>query len=807
MDPYQISVSARQLVEYAYLSGDIEAGFQTAEALQEGVKVHRQVQREYGELDRKEVYLKADIAFDDLLFAVDGRCDGLLATEPLPTIDEIKSAAGRFEEMREEGLPVHWAQATVYAYLYARENGCPAMRLQLTYVHRDTGETARLQRELSMSELEKEMYGYLERYAPYARMLRDHERERDASIRELAFPYPAYRPGQKKLAGAVYKCFEEGVSLYALAPTGLGKTVSTAFPAVKAIGSGVLKRFYYITARTTTRTAAEEALKLMASQGLKLHAVTVTAKEKICFQEQTVCRKEHCPYADGYYDRINEAILDMLGSETLMTREVIESYARKHTVCPFELSLDAAYASDAVICDYNYVFDPRISFKRLTAEAKKRTAVLADEAHNLPDRARDMFSAELTKSPFLALQREYKGRNRELHAAAKALNDYFIALRKRCGQDGVLVERELPAELATLAAAFAKAAEKELLAGESAAARQMAFGGEAEEERMTRERGSPEDGPAEAGMPSGVQRSESVREAYFAALRFARCAELFDERFAALAEASSREVRLKLFCLDPSALLRQTAAGYRSFVYFSATLSPLNYYMDVTGADETDYTLSLPSPFAEEQLEVSVAPLSTRYRDRTESCGPIARLILRQTERHTGNYMAFFPSYVYMNAVAEMFIGWKKPDTKVLLQRPDMSEEERTAFLGAFQPAAGRTLIGFAVMGGVFSEGVDLPGDRLTGVVIVGVGMPQPDLERNLLRDYYADQGRSGFDYAYVIPGMNKVLQAGGRLIRTETDRGSLLLIDDRYLQPGFRRLLPKEWLASGKNDFKPFSG
>ncbi|OBZ10099.1 ATP-dependent helicase [Bacillus sp. FJAT-26390] len=757
-----VTISVRNLVEYVFLSGSIDVRLNAIDTMHEGTKAHQRVQRTYGEQDRKEVYVKADIAVDDLLFVVDGRCDGLLGTDPLLTVDEIKSTGGDLERITEDGYPVHWAQALFYAYMYAKEHEQAAMRIQLTYVQTATEEERRFVREASFAELEQYVQEVIARYAPYAQLRRRHEQARNESIRELAFPFDAYRAGQRKLAGAVYKSIEEGVRLFAKAPTGIGKTISTTYPTLKAMGAGMLQRFYYLTARTTTRAAAEDALLLMRDKGLHLHAVTITAKDKICFQEEVRCEKEHCPYADGYYDRINGAVLDILEKETVMTRSVIEAYSHKHRVCPFEFSLDLAYAADAVVCDYNYIFDPRISFKRQYAEMKKRTALLVDEAHNLVDRAREMFSAELAKAPFLALQRELKGVHNEGYRTAKAINDYFIALRKSSDGSPHLVQRQLPEELVELAEAFASAAEQALAAG---------VGG-------------------------------SILDAYFNAQNFVRTAKLFDERYVVYIELSKSDVRLKLFCLDPSQLLQHMGKGYRSHIYFSATLSPVSYYMDMLGAGEDDYTLAVPSPFAREQLDVIIKPLSTRYHDRDESKLPIAKLIMKLMDERPGNYFVFFPSYAYMNAVYETYMElreWSTPagdpsDAEVLLQKPDMSEEERDRFLETFQAGSGKSLLGFAVMGGVFSEGVDLAGERLIGVIVVGVGLPQLGVERNMLKEYFNEQGKSGYDYAYVFPGMNKVLQAGGRLIRSETDRGTLVLIDDRYLQTQYQRLLPEEW-------------
>ncbi|MDR6883391.1 ATP-dependent DNA helicase [Bacillus sp. 3255] len=761
-----ISISVRSLVEYVFSSGSIDSSFRTSVALTEGTKAHQKLQKQYRESDEHEVYVSAEIPYRELLFVIDGRCDGLLqeADGSTVTVDEIKSTSSDIGLIEENSYPVHWAQAMCYAYMVAKDRGLHQMRIRLTYMQVDTEETRRFIREASFSELELFVQDVVERYYPYAHARYEHVQRRDRSVKELAFPFPAYREGQRKLAAAVYKSIGEGRKLFAKAPTGIGKTMSTLFPSVKAIGEGLLQRIFYLTTKTITRTAAEEAYALLQARGLELHVVTITAKEKVCLKEEVRCTKEHCEFADGYYDRINEAVLDLLGSETIMTRSVMETYARKHRVCPFEFSLDVAYAADAVICDYNYIFDPRINLKRLFDEQKKQTALLVDEAHNLIDRAREMYSSTLTKSPFLALQREFKGVRADLHDAAKAVNQYFIALRKRIGERPMMAEPELPEALLGLLDAFLASAEKELAAG--------------------------------GGSPTSPQ----LLETYFEAHNFVRIAKLYDERYMTLYTSERNETGVKLICLDPSHLLRQMGKGYRSHVFFSATLSPLSYYMDTLGAGEEDYSVSVPSPFAQEQLEVYVQPLSTRYQDRERSREPIARSIYDMVTRHgQGNHLVFFPSYAYMSSVQEAFMELMAEQggdsgLRILVQTAQMPEEERENFLAEYQAGREGTLVGFAVMGGIFSEGIDLVGERLTGVAIVGVGLPQLGPERNLIRSYLDETGKNGYEYAYVFPGMNKVQQAGGRLIRSETDRGVLLLIDDRYLQPLYQRLLPEEW-------------
>lgn len=754
-DPIKIAV--RPLVEYVFSSGSLESGFRNMGTMVEGTKAHQKIQKQYSELDQSEVYLSVEIPYGDLLFVIDGRCDGiLLAEDGTCTIDEIKSTSADIGLITEESYPVHWAQAKFYAYMYAKANGVPTMNIQLTYVDLDVEEQKRFVQKLDFAQLESFVFDTVGQYVPYAKMSATHRVRRNQSIVDLAFPFPGYRAGQRKLAGAVYKTIAEGVSLFAKAPTGIGKTISTTFPTLKAIGQGLLERMFYLTARTTTRTAAEEAFVLMESKGLHLHAVTLTAKEKICFQEKVSCRKEDCEYADGYYDRINGAVLDILSNETRMNREVIEQYARKHRVCPFEFSLDVSYASDAIICDYNYIFDPRISLKRMFAEQKSQTALLVDEAHNLVDRAREMFSSTLNKLSFFDLQQEYKELNRGIYDVTQGLTAYFNKLSEQAAE-GELILKELPADFIMMVESFALQAENELV---------------------------------NTGL---TEQNPLLLDAFFAAQNFVRISKLYDERYVTYVEVIQQDVTIKMFCLDPSFLLGEMGKSFRSHIYFSATLSPLGYYRDMLAAGEEDYSLSIPSPFSPEQLDVHVEPLSTRYHDREGTKRRLVQLLFELTANRKGNYLFFFPSYAYMNVIHEAFMA-QEPDARVLLQRGNLSEEERDGFLSAFDASNRRTLIGFAVMGGIFSEGVDLIGDRLTGVVVVGVGLPQIGLERNIIRDYFNEAGKDGFDYAYVYPGMNKVLQAGGRLIRSETDRGVIVLVDDRYLQPHYAGLLPPEW-------------
>ncbi|WP_026695011.1 helicase C-terminal domain-containing protein [Peribacillus kribbensis] len=754
----EVRISVRPLVEYVFKTGSIETGFRSSASMTEGTKAHQQIQKNYQEQDRKEVYLHTELECGGISFKLDGRCDGILQEDGTVIIDEIKSTKQDIGLLEEDAYEVHWAQAKCYAYMYAKDRELPGIIVQLTYVQLPEGKQRVFRKRYSKADLEGFIFSVIKTYLPYARLRLEHTEERNGSIGRMEFPFESYRKGQRHFAGAVYKTIAEGKNLYADAPTGIGKTISTVFPALKAMGGGQAKRFFYLTAKTITRQAAEDALAILEKKGgLKLYAVTITAKEKVCLNEKLSCNKENCEFANGYYDRINGAVLDILENETRMGRKTIEEYALKHKVCPFEFSLDLAYACDAVICDYNYIFDPKVNLKRLVDEQKKETVLLVDEAHNLVERARSMFSAQINKSDFLSIKREYKERNPSVYKSAKDINDFFIRIKKELPESGFQVMQEMNDDLLILLEDFLERAEA-VLAG--------------------RQTGEPD---------------EALLQTYFSAADFIRITKLFNQDFIFLSYKEKSDTFVKLLCMDPSDLLMKMGKNFKSKIFFSATLQPMKFYTSMLGMNEEDFILSIPSPFAKEQAAVSIYPVSTRFLDREKSIQPIASSITRFIGAKKGNYLIFFPSYKYMNDVLTVLTA-EHYEGKILVQNPDMSEEEREAFLESFQEVSDESLAGFAVLGGIFSEGIDLKGDRLNGVAIVGVGLPGISLERDLMKHYFSAQGRNGYDYAYVFPGMNKILQAGGRLIRSENDSGRILLIDDRYLTKKYLAMLPELW-------------
>ncbi|WP_082232513.1 ATP-dependent DNA helicase [Halobacillus massiliensis] len=744
----EIKISVRELMEYVHKGGSIDNGFRTSTSLTEGTAIHQAVQKQYAPTDKKEVPLRYDYDLGDFTIIVHGRCDGLLQTEDGIVIDEIKSTSRPLEEMTSDEFPVYWAQAKGYAYIYAKQEELAEIRVQLTYVQKQSREKKQFVEVYSLSDLEIFFNQTIDQYLSFAKLIAQLREEKERSISELKFPFPQYREGQRQLAGAVYRTIQEKRNLYAQAPTGIGKTMSTLFPAIKAMSE--YERIFYLTAKTVTRLTAEESLQLLEENGAKLRSVTITAKDKICFKEESICQPEHCEFAEGYYDRINGAMVDILRNETQITRQVIERYARKHKVCPFEFSLDLSDSVDVVIGDYNYIFDPRVSLKRLLPERKKKTALLIDEAHNLVERAREMYSAEIKKNDFWQIEEEWEA-NEPLKKAAKAVKKDLQALDH---DEKVRTVSEIPGALEENLERFIEAAEVEL-----------------KEDR-------------------DEEQSEALLECYFSAQNFLKIFIIADDHFKQIVTTESNNTSLKLFCLDPSEVLKQVVKPFRANIFFSATLSPFAYYKDMLGGGEEDYILRLPSPYHSEQIEAVISPVSTRYKNREHTAGKIAERLYEQVNKVKGNHLFFFPSYQYMRMIYEEFQKYK--DIVTVEQEQGMTEERRDDFLAQFVEDG--KLVGFAVLGGVFSEGVDLRGNRLNGVAVVGIGLAPRSFEKELIKDYFNEKGKNGYDYSYVFPGMNKVLQAGGRLIRSETDYGMIQLIDDRFLSRKYLQLLPEEW-------------
>ncbi|WP_270993656.1 ATP-dependent DNA helicase [Listeria seeligeri] len=753
-----VQISVRRLVEFVLRGGSIDSRMTSSDRALEGTKIHQLLQKSAGEEYQAEVSLKLDRTVDGVVFSLDGRADGIINEQ---TIDEIKTTETVMEEITEDFRPLHWAQLICYGFMLAEKSNLPEVTLQLTYYQVADEEIKQFRRVMSREEMGVFVDDLLSKYAVWAKMSVAWEMKRNKTIQELSFPYDSYRRGQRELSIAVYRTAVSGENLFCEAPTGIGKTMSTLFPAVKAMGEGKTDKIFYFTAKTITRQVAEDALDEMRRKGLAARSVTITAKDKICFLDERKCEPDHCQFARGYYDRLNEALFDLLGQEEAITRTVVEQYARKYTLCPFELSLDVALFCDAIVCDYNYLFDPVVYLKRFFSEGPGKYTFLVDEVHNLVDRARSMFSVTLRKSLIMQVKRQLdKKLHKRLWNAVNAMNKVMVSLNKELTESGETIH-----------------VNKIGLTEWNESVLKFTF-------------------VAKEWLPQNTQSEtqSDVLELYFESLRYVKIAELYDERYTTQITRTHSDLEIKQLCLDPAFLLSEKLKLGASSVLFSATLRPIDYYTNVLGGEEDTSRMVFSSPFEQQNMHLLVADnISTKYQMRDQSLASVVEALAALIAGKKGNYLFFFPSFQYLQNVYELFRE-KHPEIVVRKQEGAMDEEQREAFLEAFKAGNLETLVGFCVLGGVFSEGIDLRGERLIGAAIVGVGLAQLNPESDLIKDYYNETIGQGFDYAYQLPGMNKVLQAVGRVIRGESDRGVILLIDERFSASRYRTLFPAHW-------------
>ena len=758
-----VRVSVRNLVEFILRGGDIDnrtSGTMEKEAMLMGGRLHRKIQRSMGSDYHAEVSLKTRIPCSGFQLQVEGRADGIIIHEeegaPSVTIDEIKGVLRDLEHISEP-VDVHLAQAKCYAYIYADRNDLKRIGVQMTYCNLDTEEIKRFHKEYTVDELTEWFTELIRQYEKWAEFQIEWERKRNASIKQTEFPF-AYRPGQRDVAAAVYRTILRKKKLFIQAPTGVGKTISTVFPAVKAVGEGLGDKIFYLTAKTITRTVAERAFGTMQDQGLNMKVITLTAKEKICFCEETVCNPDACPYAKGHFDRVNDAVYDILMKENKIDRMAIERQSEKFKVCPFELSLDISTWVDAVICDYNYVFDPNAHLKRFFSEGSAGNYIfLIDEAHNLVERGREMYSAVLYKEDFMELKRDVIHLNGKLARRLGEVNKLFLELKRECENYQILNSvSHIALKLMNLMA---------------------------EMENFLDE-------------PVDDELRERVLNLYFQVRSFVSIHDILDENYVIYSELESDgRFKIKLFCVNPAENLSAYLDYGSGTVFFSATLLPIHYYKSLLSVEKDDYAIYAESSFPKENmLLLQARDVSTRYTMRNENMyRRYADYILQMVKSKKGNYMVFFPSYRFMEEVCGYFVKITD-EVDILIQSQNMSEKEKEDFLKEFEKERKNSLAGFCVMGGVFSEGIDLTEDRLIGAAIVGTGLPQVCNDREIVKGYFDARKMAGFDYAYLYPGINKVLQSAGRVIRTETDRGVILLLDERFSQRQYRESFPREW-------------
>ena len=747
-----IKLSVRELVEFVYKSGDINVKNLSVDRAMEGIKAHKILQSQMGDNYHKEFYLKNESVLNDIMFVIEGRADGVINENDEITIDEIKSTYTNLDLIDDEYNSAHTAQAKCYAYMYGLLNNSEKLNVQLRYYNIDSKETKTIKHTFTIEELKTFFYNLLDTYIDWAETIINLRKERNKTIEELNFPFDKYRKRQRDFSVAVYQTIKSGKKLFAQAPTGVGKTVSVLFPAIKSLYEKNSKIFY-LTAKSSTKSIAFNTIKIMHDKGLKLRTIIITAKEKICFMEETKCEPEYCPYAKGYYDKLNIPLRQTIKNECLYTREFIEELGRKHELCPFELSLDLAYMSDIVICDYNYYFDPRVALQREDVFNKDKDILLIDEAHNLEDRTRNMYSPALVKEEFHEVYKMMKA-EKSLSKELFNINKKFIDIKKSLKEAKIL--EKPPDDLINALRKFVVKAEK--------------YFSELKNEKAP----------------------DEFTDIYFKSSFFIKISEIADDNFCYYADLAGDKTMVKLFLIDTSNVLKEIEKNALSSIFFSATLTPLKYFRYILGGDEDDYILKIKSPFDIENLNLMItADISMKYTQRDLNIEKACQYINALITEKKGNYMIFFPSYFFMNKVYATYESLY-PTLNILLQNQGISEEEQQDIINSFINE--RNVVLFTVVGGIFSEGIDLPLEKLIGAVIIGTGIPQISFERNIIKGFFDDKMNSGYDFAYKYPGFNKILQSAGRVIRTENDKGTVLLIDSRLCQYTYLKLFPDHW-------------
>ena len=755
-----VRISVRNLVEFILRNGDLVSGSGTSdkEAMLKGSRLHRKIQKQMGSHYQPEVSLKKDTEYDDLILRVEGRADGIFLQDEQFCIDEIKGVYKKLELM-EEPVLVHRAQALCYAWIYLDAHDLEKIDIQMTYAHLDTEVIKRFRETLTRAELKQWYEELTDSYHKWLAYQIEWRKKRNESMENLEFPF-AYRKGQREMVSGIYHAISKKEQIFIQAPTGVGKTMSAVFPAVRAIGQGMAETVFYLTARTITRTVAQDAFEILRDRGLLFKVITITAKEKLCFCDKPECDPEKCPYAKGHYDRINDAVYELWTTEQSFDRETLLRHAQKWQVCPFEMSLDLAIWMDGVICDYNYVFDPNVCLKRFFGEnVSGNYLFLIDEAHNLVDRGREMYSASICLNDVIETRKFVKPYSQKLWKKLGKVKKQMEELRQNCGEWKVEENAGvLPISLLSV---------------------------QGELDQLLEE-------------PPAQEVVDGILDFYFAVRNFLNISELVDDNYVVYtAFDENGRFYMKLFCVNPAENLQKCLDKGNSTVFFSATLLPLQYYRKMLSTRSENFGMYVESPFEQKKRCLMICrDVSSKYTRRGyEEYRKIAEYIARMSWQKKGNYMVFFPSYRLMEDVYQVYqdefsVSW----VRCISQHASMTELEREEFLEEFTEETEETLVGFCVMGGIFSEGIDLIGDRLIGAAVVGTGLPQVNCEREILKGYYDEKGEQGFDYAYRYPGMNKVLQAAGRVIRTKEDTGAILLMDERFLNRDYRNLFPREW-------------
>ena len=751
-----LRLSVHQLVDFLLRSGDIDNRVFNRSSMNEGSRLHSEYQGRQSSNYMSEYPLAVFLTVDEIDILLEGRADGIIKkNDGSYIIDEIKTTVEELEIFHKDNLEWHLGQAKCYAYMFAKANDLDYIGIKLTYIRQGKEKEQFIDSYVfNYLELEQFVLDLINEYLEFYNIIFQKMEKRNQSIETLSFPFNKYRDGQRELAKYCYAVAKKESRLFVEAPTGIGKTISTIFPFIKAIRDDEKSKIFYLTAKTSGKEAAHQAIKILKEKGLSLSDIIITAKDKICFCKGQACNPDECPYAKGYYDKIQTVLRYALITYDDFDNALITQLAYDNQICPFEFELDLSLFMDVIVCDYNYVFDPISYMKRYFDEDSSHFLLLVDEAHNLVDRSRDMYSASLSYQSFKDARKSVRhSKLHKLKLAMSKMNKMFKEYLEV--EDGNhIVDRFYDYTYKTI----------------SSFVTTMQDINKNENKEMTKE----------------------LLDYYLEVNRFSRMLEFVNKNYLCFFNKEKENVILNLNCLDASMYLRNILNRIKGSVFFSATLSPLDYYVNTLGGEDKDARLILPSPFPKDNLKIMIAPnVSIRYKNRDSSYQKVADYIDSFIKNKVGNYFVFLPSYEYLHNLMPYI---KLDDIDIFEQTHEMSEEEKEAFLLNFKPNPTKTSVGFVIVGGAFSEGIDLVSDRLIGAVIVGIGMPKINFVSDQIDKYYDEQGLSGYNYAYLNPGMNKIMQALGRVIRSENDKGAVLLIDERYLTNDYRDLFKAEW-------------
>ena len=751
-----LRLSVHQLVDFLLRTGDIDNRVFNRSSMSEGTRLHSSYQAKQSANYMAEYPLAVSLTVDEIDILLEGRADGIIKrSNGEYAIDEIKTTVEDLKIFHDDNLDWHLGQAKCYAYMFAKLNDLEYIGIKLTYIRQGKEKEQLIDTYMfNYLELEQFVIDLINQYLDFYHIIFNKIAKRNESIETLSFPFKKYRPGQRELAKYCYAVAKKGSRMFVEAPTGIGKTISTIFPFVKALKDDEKSKIFYLTAKTSGKEAAHQAVRILKDNGLSLSDIIITAKDKVCFCKGQACNPDECPYTKHYYDKIQTVLRYSLLNYDDFDLSLITQIAYDNQICPFEFELDLSLFMDMIICDYNYLFDPISYMKRYFDEDSSHYLALVDEAHNLVDRSRDMYSASLSYEMFKDARKSVRhSKFHKLKLAMSKMNKMFKEYLFY--EDGNHILQ-----------AFNDYTYKTL----SSFVTTMQDINKNENKEMTKD----------------------LLSFYLEVNRFNRILDLVNDSYLLYVEVNKGNVVLNADCLDASKFLNGCLEAIKGSVLFSATLSPLEYYINTLGGKEKDASMVLPSPFPRDNLKIVIAPnVSIRYKKRDESYQKVADYIASFVRNKVGNYFVFLPSYEYLRNLMP-YINIE--DALIHEQKTEMTDEEKEAFLLNFKPSPEVTSIAFVVVGGVFGEGIDLVSDRLIGAVIVGIGMPRINFISDQIAKYYDEKGLIGHDYAYLNPGMNKVMQALGRVIRSEDDKGAVLLIDDRYLNNEYRDLFKAEW-------------